>query len=256
MPIPLLNYSLSSQNHRVQGFEVFGDEQPRIYSTDNLLNSTEINELIKAAYRLIFNEQQLLSFNRQIFLESQLRNQQITVRQFIRGLLLSDPFRRFNYQPNNNYRFVQMTLQRVLGREPYNEREKLAWSIILATKGLEGFVDELLSSEEYLSNFGDDILPYQRRRILPQRATGELPFVRMPRYGQDYRTKLEELGNFAGQSNKQYPWMTMSYRWSWQRPPYNQFYAFIAQATLVAFSVLFVLLVIAIALAAWGIISL
>ena len=34
---------------------------------------------------------------------------------------------------------------------------KLAWSIVLATKGLEGFVDALLNNEEYLSNFGDNV---------------------------------------------------------------------------------------------------
>lgn len=29
-----------------------------------------------------------------------------------------------------------MCIQRVLGRDVYNDREKLAWSIVLATKGL------------------------------------------------------------------------------------------------------------------------
>lgn len=256
MSIPILNYSPSSQNQRVSSWEINGDEQPRIYTTDNCPSQIEINELIKAAYRLIFNEQQLLNSSRQKFLESQLINQQITVRQFVKGLLLSDPFNRLNYQVNNNYRFVEICFQRVLGRRTYNEKEKLAWSIILATKGLEEFVNQLLNTQEYLDNFGDDILPYQRRRILPQRESGELPFARTPRYAEDYRTKLENLGNFAAQSNKQYPWMLASYRWSWQRPPYTKFYAFIAQATLVSFAVLFILGVIAVALGAWGIISL
>ena len=139
MVIPLLSYSVSSQNQRVANFEIPGDEQPRIYTTANLPSPIEINELIRAAYRLIFNEQQLLASNRQVFLESQLRNRQITVREFIRGLLLSETFRRRNYEPNSNYRFVQMCLQRVLGRDTYNEREKLAWSIVLATEGLRRF---------------------------------------------------------------------------------------------------------------------
>jgi len=202
MVIPLLNYSVSSQNQRVASFEIGGDEQPRVYTTANFLSSAEIDELIKASYRLIFNEQQLLASNRQIFLESQLRNRQITVREFIRGLLLSETFRKRNYEVNNNYRFVQMCLQRVLGRDAYNQREKLSWSIILATEGLENFIDRLLSSEEYLSNFGDDTLPYQRRRILPQREVGELPFARMPRYDADYRTKLEKMGYFRAANPK------------------------------------------------------
>ncbi len=209
MTIPLLSYPLSSQNQRVAGFEVPGEEQPKIYTAGTILSDSEKNEVIWSAYRQIFNEQQLLKSNRQIGLESQLKANQITVREFIRGLILSPNFRERNYEPNNNYRFVQMCVQRVLGREVYDEKEKLAWSIVLATKGLEGFIDALLGSEEYLDNFGDDIVPYQRRRFIAQREQGDLPFARMPRYGADYRAKLEELGYFSDQA-----------RVSWTGTPY------------------------------------
>ena len=188
--IPLLDYAPSSQNQRVAGFEQPGEEQPRVYSAEYMITSEEINEVIWAAYYQIFHEQQMLASNRQLFLESQLLAGQITVQSFIRGLLLSDSFRRLNYDCNNNYRFVELCIQRVLGRNIYDEREKLAWSIVLATKGLQGFVDELLNTEEYLDNFGDHTVPYQRRRILPQRTQGELPFARMARYGTDYRDNL------------------------------------------------------------------
>ena len=196
MAIPLLNYAPSTQNQRVTGYEVFGEEQPRIFTLENRPDGSEIDDLISAAYRQILNEQQMLASNRQKALESQLRNGQITVRDFIRGLLLSEPFRQRNYEVNNNYRLAQMCVQRVLGREVYSEQEKIAWSIVIATKGLQGFVDDLLNSDEYLSEFGDDTVPYQRRRILPQRVQGELPFARMPRYGADHRKQLEEMGYF------------------------------------------------------------
>ncbi len=210
MAIPLLEYSPSSQNQRVSGYEIPGDEQSRIYNSENILSSIEIQELIWAAYRQIFNEQQILASNREKGLESQLRAGQITVREFIRGLLLSDTFRRRNYEPNNNYRFVEMCVQRVLGRNVYSDREKLAWSIVLATEGLTGFIDALLDSDEYLDNFGDDIVPYQRRRILPQRIEGEPPFARMPRYGADYRSKLEDIGYFAHKK--------VNYDWAYSQP--------------------------------------
>ncbi|MBE8966296.1 phycobilisome rod-core linker polypeptide [Nostocales cyanobacterium LEGE 12452] len=190
MPIPLLSYSPSSRNHRVSGYEILGDEQPRIYTAEYLQSSLEMDALIKAAYRQIFHEQQMLDSNRQTFLESQLRTGQITVRDFIRGLAISDAFRRLNYESNNNYRFVQICIQCLLGREVYNEREKLAWSIVLASKGLHRFIDDLVDSEEYMSNFGYNTVPYQRRRILQGRSLGELPFARMARYGEDYRDKL------------------------------------------------------------------
>ena len=182
MSIPLMSYPLSSQNQRVNGYEIASDEQPRIYSTDNLPNGSDIDEIIWACYRQIFNEQQIISYHRQIPLESQLRSGQITVQEFIRGLVLADSFRRLNYECNNNYRFVEMCIQRILGRKVYNNQEKLAWSIVLATKGLQGFIDELLNSDEYINNFGYDTVPYQRRRILPQRKQGEAPFARMIRH--------------------------------------------------------------------------
>ena len=194
MAIPLLDYALTSQNQRVAGFEVAGDEQPVIYSSEDLRSPGEMDGLIQAAYLQIFHEQQMLKHNRQTFLESQLRGGQISVRDFVRGLVLSSPFRTYNYNSNSNYRFVELCVNRLLGRDVHNERETQAWSIVLATKGLAGFVDALLNGTEYSANFGDDVVPYQRRRVLPQRAAGELPHQRMPRYSADYRVRLEDSG--------------------------------------------------------------
>lgn len=187
MSIPILEYSLSTQNQRVNSFEYLaGEEQPKIYTTENLPNAYEMDEIIWAAYRQIFSEHQILLNTRQIFLESQLRFNQIKVRDFIKGLLLSDTFRFLNFDINNNYRFAEICIQRTLGRDVYNEREKLAYSIVIASKGLEYFINCILNSEEYISNFGDDIVPYQRRRIITQRNKGEIPFnLKTPRFDQN-----------------------------------------------------------------------
>jgi phycobilisome rod-core linker protein len=189
LSIPLLGYKPSSRNVRVAGYEIGGDEQPKIYSAENLLSSSEMKDLIEAAYRQIFFH--AFRADRERFLESQLRNGQITVRDFIRGLLLSNTFKNSFYEKNSNYRFVEQCVQRVLGRDVYNEREKIAWSIKVATKGIEGFVDELLDSEEYMGNFGYDTVPYQRRRVLASRDQGERPFnITSPRYDEYYRAIL------------------------------------------------------------------
>ena len=189
MSIPLLQYKPISRNVRVAGYDVGGDEQPKVYSTENILSRSEMNDLIGAAYRQIFFH--AFRSDREIFLESQLRNGQITVRDFIRGLLLSNTFRTSFYEKNSNYRFVEQCVQRVLGRDVYSEREKIAWSIKVATKGIEGFVDELLDSEEYMDNFGYDTVPYQRRRVLASREQGEVPFnIKSPRYDGYYRAIL------------------------------------------------------------------
>ncbi|BAZ18051.1 phycobilisome linker polypeptide [Calothrix sp. NIES-4071] len=189
MALPLLDYAPKSQNQRVEGYEVGNDDKPRVFSTDNLLSSSDMDNLIEAAYRQMFFH--AFAADRERYLESQLRNGQITVRDFIRGLVLSDRYRRSFYDLNSNYRFVEQTVQRVLGRDVYNEREKIAWSIVVATKGIRGFVDQLLDSEEYLDNFGYSTVPFQRRRNLPGRAEGELPFnIKSPRYEDYTRAKL------------------------------------------------------------------
>ncbi|HEY9876931.1 MAG TPA: phycobilisome rod-core linker polypeptide [Leptolyngbyaceae cyanobacterium] len=189
MALPLLSYKPSSQNQRVANFEVPGDEQPRIFSTDNILDATEMDALIEAAYRQIFFY--AFKSDREPFLESQLRNGQITVRDFIRGLALSKTFYNSFFEKNSNYKFVEHCVQKILGREVYNEREKIAWSIVVANKGIQGLVDELLDSEEYLSNFGYSTVPYQRRRILPGRVEGERPIhISNPRYDAYHRTQL------------------------------------------------------------------
>jgi phycobilisome rod-core linker protein len=188
MPIPLLEYAPSSQNTRVKGYEVPGDEQARIFSTDNLLSPGQISDLIEAAYRQIFFH--AFAADREKFLESQLRSGQITVRDFIRGLCLSNTFTNSFYNLNSNYKFVTHCIQKVLGRDVYNEAEKIAWSIVIGTKGRAGFINDLLNSDEYLENFGDSIVPFQRRRVLPSGAS-ELPFnIQSPRYDAYYRRKL------------------------------------------------------------------
>ena len=188
MSIPLLEYAPSSQNSRVKGYEVAGDEQARIFSTDNLLSSGQISDLIEAAYRQIFFH--AFASDREKFLESQLRSGQITVRDFIRGLCLSNTFTNSFYNLNSNYRFVTHCVQKILGRDVYNDAEKIAWSIVIGTKGRAGFINDLLNSEEYLENFGDSIVPFQRRRVLPSGAS-ELPFnIQSPRYNEYYRGKL------------------------------------------------------------------
>ncbi len=190
MPLPLLEYPIVTGNHLVQGFEGSADSEPKIFTTENLISISEMEDLIGAAYRQIFHEQQFLTCNRQAVLETQLKIGQITVKEFIKGLATSDSFRRLNYEANNNYRFAEICVQRILGRRIYGEREKIAWSIVIATKGLNGFIDELLNSEEYVSNFGDNTVPYQRKRKLRHWSQGEVSFEHMARYGAEYRNQL------------------------------------------------------------------
>jgi phycobilisome rod-core linker protein len=193
MTIPLLEYKPSSQNQRVAGYEVPNEDTPRIYRIEDCAFDGEVQELIWAAYRQIFSEHEILKFYRQTNLESQVKNRAITVRDLIRGLAKSEAFRNLVVQTNSNYRLVDIALKRILGRASYNKDEEIAWSIKIATLGWNGFVDALINSQEYQSNFGDNIVPYQRRRYKDR------PFnLVTPRYGNYWRDKLEDARYKAG----------------------------------------------------------
>jgi phycobilisome rod-core linker protein len=165
MSIPLLQFIPTSQNQRVEGYEVPGEDTPILYRLTDTDSVADIDAIIWAGYRQIFSEHLILDNYRQPFLESQLRNRAITVRDFIRGLGKSDVYRELVGETNDNYRLVDISFKRFLGRASYGKDEQISWSIVIATKGLHGFVDALVDSEEYRQNFGDNIVPFQRRRF-------------------------------------------------------------------------------------------
>ena len=164
MAIPPKNFILSTQNSRVEGVS----NQSIEINTEN-----EIEKLIRNYYAQVFFHR--LENDREVYLESQLRNNSITGRDFTRRLFLSDRFRRGYIDCNNNYRLAEQVVARALGRKVYNGEEGLALSIIIAEKGFNYFIDYILNSNEYMSRFGYDIPPSEFSRLLPGRATGSIP---------------------------------------------------------------------------------
>ena len=184
--IPLLKYAPITQNARVAALRTNCEEDERSYSRDIAIDGDNLKTVIESAYRQIYFH--AFASDRDPNLESQLRNGEITVRDFIRGLCLSDTFKRSFYNLNSNYKVVRHLVQRLLGRKTSGKSEEIAWSIVIATKGVEGMVDELLNSEEYLDAFGYDRVPFQRNRVLPGRDLGDTPFnITTPRYDAYYR---------------------------------------------------------------------
>lgn len=192
MSIPLLEISPKTQNQRVPGYEVADEDDPKIYRLTGLSSETDFNDLIWAAYRQIFSEHLILESYRQPALESQLRNRKLSVRDFVRGLGKSEVYRQLVADTNSNYRLVDITFKRFLGRATYSKDEQIAWSIVIATQGLHGFIDAVVDSDEYKQNFGDTIIPYQRRRMEAR------PFnLVTPRYGDYWRIRQINLENFT-----------------------------------------------------------
>ena len=177
-----LPFKPSSQNSRVDS--ISPSRQP---CSDRATDVT--SEIIEKCYRQIYFY--AMSCDRDRFLESQLRSGSISVRDFIRGLLLSDRFYRGYVECNGNDRVVEQVIGRVLGRPIYGPDEVNSWSIVIAEQGFAAFVDAILESSEYFDKFGIDGIPQQVNRILPGRSQGEMPiYQRLPRYGESWRDRL------------------------------------------------------------------
>ena len=189
MAWPLRSYAPTTTNARVEPFRVGSDEDPKAVALDRTLGLQELGFVIEAAYRQIFFH--AFKVDRDRFLESQLRNGQITVRDFVRSLCLSDTFNRSFYNLNSNYKVVRHLVEKLLGRTTHGKSEEIAWAAVIMTRGVVGMVDDLINSDEYLNAFGFDTVPYQRNRVVGSRELGETPFnITSPRYDAYYRKIL------------------------------------------------------------------
>ncbi len=247
MAIPLQTYPLTSQNNRVSNLA--GDvDTIRIQFTGSISSAdstyrADIDEMIEQAYRQIFFH--AMQCDRDSFLESQLRSGNITMRDFIRGLLLSERFQQGYYQCSSNYRMVDQVVGRVLGRPVHGEAERLAWSIVIGEKGFNTFIDALLNSDEYMANFGYDLPPVQRGRVVPGRDIGEMPiYQRFPRYGADWRNALIQRGCVRDMTQTSV--LQASTAWSNERPPRWSLYLFLGVFAIGGFEIVRVILTIAV----------
>lgn len=176
MSLARLPYCDSAQNARVSG--------------DVVREQGTSDALINKAYRQVFFH--AMEADRDPYLESQLRNGTITVRDFIRGLLLSERFLQGYHQCSSNDRMVDQVVGRILGRATYGEQERRSWAVTIAELGFVGFVDLILDSPESMNHFGYDCVPQQHSRVHPGRGVGEIPICqRFPRYGADWRDSMK-----------------------------------------------------------------
>ena len=177
-------------------------------------SSAATDAIIAQAYRQIFFH--AFKVDRDPVLESQLRSGQITVKDFVRSLLLSRKFRDDFYRCNSNYRMVDQIVGRVLGRPVHGDQERISLSILIAQRGLPRLVDHLLASQEYQEAFGLDQVPHQRSRVLAGQAQGLKPFNQQaPRY-ENYWREMSARRAPAGQNTSWTPsggWMLPRPRW-------------------------------------------
>jgi phycobilisome core-membrane linker protein len=127
------------------------------------LSSTEKTEVVKAAYRQVFERDITRAYSLGISdLESKVKNGEISMKEFIRRLAKSPLYRKNFFEPYINSRALELAFRHILGRGPSSREEVQRYFSILSEGGLAALVDALVDSKEYADYFGEETVPYLR----------------------------------------------------------------------------------------------
>jgi phycobilisome core-membrane linker protein len=127
------------------------------------LSSSEKQEVIKATYRQIFERDITRAYSQSISnLESQVKNGDISMKEFVRRLGKSPLYRKQFFEPFINSRALELAFRHFLGRGPSSREEVQDYFSIVSKGGLAALVDALVDSKEYSDYFGEETVPYLR----------------------------------------------------------------------------------------------
>ncbi len=127
------------------------------------LSSSEKNEIVKAAYRQVFERDITRAYSlSNSYLESQVKNGDISMKEFVRRLAKSPLYRKNFYEPYINSRALELAFRHILGRGPSSREEVQKYFSIVSAGGLAALIDALVDSPEYADYFGEETVPYLR----------------------------------------------------------------------------------------------
>ncbi len=127
------------------------------------LSALEKQAVIKAAYRQLFERDITRAYSQSIsYLESQVKNGDISMKEFVRRLAQSPLYRKQFFEPFINSRALELAFRHILGRGPSSREEVQEYFAIISTGGLVALVDALVDSQEYADYFGEETVPYLR----------------------------------------------------------------------------------------------
>jgi phycocyanin-associated rod linker protein len=168
-------------------------ESPRIelrpYGTKE-----DIENVISAVYRQLLGNDYLMKSERLTSAESLLRDGKLTVRDFVRQVAKSDLYRTKFFYNSFQTRVIELNYKHLLGRAPYDESEVVYHLDMYQNNGYEADIDSYIDSEEYQSNFGDNIVPYYRgfETQTGQKTVGFTRMFRLYRgYANSDRSQIE-----------------------------------------------------------------
>ncbi|MFO7630568.1 MAG: phycobilisome rod-core linker polypeptide [Prochlorococcaceae cyanobacterium] len=121
-------------------------------------------EVVRAAYRQVFERDIVKGYSQVVcpVEATQVRQGDISMREFIRALGRSKEYRQQFYGRFSNSRAVELAFRHFLGRGISSREEFTRYFDIVSAQGLYGLVDSLINSIEYARVFGEETVPYLR----------------------------------------------------------------------------------------------
>ncbi|HEY9890196.1 MAG TPA: phycobilisome linker polypeptide, partial [Candidatus Obscuribacterales bacterium] len=130
--------------------------------------------VIRAVYRHLLGNDYLMRSERLTAAESLFTNGYISVREFVRAVAKSELYKKKFFHGSFQTRVIELHFKHLLGRAPYDESEVIEHLDRYENEGYDADVDSFIDSEEYLANFGENVVPYYRSFVYQpgQRSTG------------------------------------------------------------------------------------
>jgi len=150
-------------------------------------SESDLQVVIRAVYKQVLGNVHVLSGQELTEAESQLRNGDISVRDFVRIVAQSDLYKSLFFDGNPAYRFIELNCKHLLGRAPLDQAEISQHTQTYNEQGYAADIDSYIDSDDYTLNFGENIVPYA---VCTSTQTGIANNV--------FNQTISLLGGFAG----------------------------------------------------------
>ncbi len=167
LPTPSTRARLGSpeqQGLQLPAIYALAAEGAQRYVMRPALSGGQKAEVIRGAYRQVFERDIQKAYSQAPcpVEATQVRQGQISMREFIRALGHSKEYRQQFYGRFSNSRVVELAFRHFLGRGPSSLEEFRRYFAIVSAQGLNGLVDSLINTLEYGRVFGEETVPYLR----------------------------------------------------------------------------------------------
>ncbi|NET53379.1 MAG: photosystem I reaction center subunit XII [Merismopedia sp. SIO2A8] len=127
-----------------------------------LATEDDLQTIIRGVYKQVLGNVHLMESQRLSSAESLLRNGDVTVRGLVRMVAQSELYQSLFFHTASPYRFIELNCKHLLGRAPLDQAEISEHVQIYNQQGYEAEIDSYIDSDEYIQNFGENIVPYAR----------------------------------------------------------------------------------------------